>query len=534
MAGRAVGRHWTVIETGGNQAYIFAANKQMINVGASELVWRVGNQWAREAASSQGERVEAVVVASGKALLLVDHPDTGRAVIRAVTERALTEAPGLEVWGVVDPTPVADDDDVGPALSRAYRLHAAWRGRRPAPLLRSPILPFTVPCRFTGQPAVGFARDNDRPVPVSARYLAAAELRDAGRARMAGDFGNRAVAQPTAANDGVRRQGWIAVLHADGNGIGEVFQRLAEVYTGDEFLDRLRAFSHALDEVTRAALREAVDKQDRPGQDGWLLPLIVGGDDVTAVLDGRLAFDLARDFLLAFERRSRECRALTEVVTRVREHAGQPPAGGGLTASVGIAYVKPHYTFSAAYRLAEELCSSAKAVKHHAPGCGGLDFHVLHDSVGRPLSRLREPLTVTWQGPLRLWPGPVVVTGQDPPESRWACARDVRHLAAAMTTVASGDAGGPVLSRAGLHQLRRALLAGGAAIDRAREQVLLWAAGDTGTAIRAARTFLEQHLRVPVDGEDAAFSRVLGAMDLVDMAVGTAEPADPRPVGVAA
>lgn len=35
--------HFVLLETGANQAFVFASNKQVVNVGASDLIWRVGN-----------------------------------------------------------------------------------------------------------------------------------------------------------------------------------------------------------------------------------------------------------------------------------------------------------------------------------------------------------------------------------------------------------------------------------------------------------------------------------------------------------
>ena len=110
-----------VIETASNQAFVFASNKQAVNVGASELIFQSGTTWVREAVDQvkkNGADVDPVVLASGKAQLMVDSAEHGRSIIRDVTRRALREAPGLQVWGVVDPRPIAGDADRGDALGR--------------------------------------------------------------------------------------------------------------------------------------------------------------------------------------------------------------------------------------------------------------------------------------------------------------------------------------------------------------------------------------------------------------------------------
>ena len=176
-------RHWVLIETGANQAYIFDTNRLRHAAGASYLVHELGTSWVPEIARSLGASV--VLAISGKALLLVDNPAAGRAVIGAVSERALREAPGLEVTGVVGPgfDPALDSapagDAPGPAgpgralthveaLAGTYELLEAARGSRPSPHLRDPLLPWFEVCRDSGLPVAGAEQHAE------GRYAAAA------------------------------------------------------------------------------------------------------------------------------------------------------------------------------------------------------------------------------------------------------------------------------------------------------------------------------------------------------------------------
>ncbi len=111
-----------LIETSGNQAFIFATNKLRENVGASELTAQTGTHFVLEAVQEAGgltpvredlrkaeaypalsadNPFEIILAISGKALLLVKNAELGRQIVRSVTSRALKEAPGLEVRGVV-------------------------------------------------------------------------------------------------------------------------------------------------------------------------------------------------------------------------------------------------------------------------------------------------------------------------------------------------------------------------------------------------------------------------------------------------
>ncbi len=50
-------RYWVLVETGGNQAYIFGANRLRHVVGASDLIRELGTVWVRDAAQRCGAEV---------------------------------------------------------------------------------------------------------------------------------------------------------------------------------------------------------------------------------------------------------------------------------------------------------------------------------------------------------------------------------------------------------------------------------------------------------------------------------------------
>ena len=122
-----------------------------------------------------------------------------------------------------------------------------------------------------------------------------------------------------------------------------------------------------------------------------MLPVVVGGDDVTFACWADVALDLTAAFIRAFEEQTALKQTIVDVVGAVSP-AGAA-AGRGLTAAAGIAYVKPHHPFSASYALAEELTASAKRV--NAAGrrqVSALDFHVTFESTLADLEVLRAPL----------------------------------------------------------------------------------------------------------------------------------------------
>jgi hypothetical protein len=456
---RGITKHWVLIETGANQAYVFGTNRLRHVVGASHLIHQVGTAWIPETAKRKG--ASTVLAISGKALLLVDDPAVGRAVINEVGRRALEDVPGLEVTGAVGP---GFDPDLrwhdgsagvpgsGPfthveALSQTYGRLEAVRASRPSAQLRDPLMPWSEVCRDSGYPAAGVERHPDGGY-AAASVLAKSDARQAARSRMRELLSGLPDVVPENLDD-LRHDGWLAVIHADGNGVGRVFTTFAEhaLQAGgtdraaglslDRHAELLRSFTQELEHATKTALWLAVH-DTTAGQHAAdsILPVVVGGDDVTVVCRARFALPLVRAFALAFE----EHTALQPTIAAI--------TGGGLTAAAGIAFVKPHHPFSVAYGLAEELTVSAKRWKRAAGrDVSALDLHVAFESTLTDLAGLRAPLAA---GGLIRYGGPYVITGQDSPP---AGPRDIARLDGAIRTMMA-------LSSSMAHYLREGLAVG--------------------------------------------------------------------------
>lgn len=430
-------RHWVVIETGGNQRYIFDTNRMRHVIGASQLVLEVGTRWVREALAGLPD-LELVQSISGRALLLARSEQAAHTLIRRVSERALAEAPGLEVTGAVGPAfddrlpyrrdasaAVGQGLDYLAGLKATQAAQAAARAARPSPLLRDRMLPWHLPCRETGLPATCLeyfgspeARDaTGSPEPArstdSGWYPAGAAVAAKTLARYRHDTGQRLEKllgahghlEPSIVDD-VTEDGRIAVVHADGNAVGRLFldfPSLVMTHLGThelslaDYCQHLREFSDALDEATRnaftTAVAETVGDETPDTMAGQLLPILVGGDDVTFLCHAALALPLTRAFLRAFAAATRDNPSITALATAL----ANAPERVGLTAAAGIAIVKRHHPFSLAYRLAEELVDSAKDAVRAADGSpvSAYDVHIAHESTLRPLNELRRDLAVT-------------------------------------------------------------------------------------------------------------------------------------------
>ncbi|WP_424187677.1 Cas10/Cmr2 second palm domain-containing protein [Actinokineospora sp. G85] len=462
------------IEALGKQGFIFASNKLRESVGASHLIEISTTDWVdaavEEVAAAEAVSVTPWVKVSGRADLLVkaSTDDEERAVCRDlvahVTTRALRPTDGtdetedggcglrmLGAWIKVDGQPTAADRErLGATL-------AQHRERTPSPLARFPRLPVVAACATSDGPAAQVLDDQtgDVPRPLSAISFAKRAVNWKGRREIRTKLDGRlareleedpeqllvAAGQLEESLQG--DVGWLGVVHADGNRIGDLFTHNA---------DTTPEVSEALSNCTFQALAEATRHLraivERPLP---LVPLIAGGDDLTVLVDGRHALGFAAAYLRAFSQLSAEDPVLAEAARR----AGRT----GLTASAGVAVVKPHFPFSLAYDLCEQACKSAKGLAA-AAGVPALDWHVHYDSTARTLTDARSALSgdgfTCLRRPYAVLPDDAV----EPDEAEGRRWDDLCRLVAKVPVLPHPEPG-EALPSSQLHRLRHELVTGG-------------------------------------------------------------------------
>lgn len=175
---------------------------------------------------------------------------------------------------------------------------------------------------------------------------------------------------------GGQERGWIAVIHADGNNLGKKIIELADKIRQGKMKDAFRVMSQQLESATVAAAKEAFKTlRWKEGAKLPIRPVVLGGDDLTVIMDGRYAVDFTQCFLQAFEKETKQ------MFSGFKAKFGVDVFDKGFTACAGIAFVKPKYPFHYAVRLADKLCAQAKKMSktpHEAPSC--LLFHKVHSS----------------------------------------------------------------------------------------------------------------------------------------------------------
>lgn len=310
-------------------------------------------------------------------------PDTesARRLIETLSLAVLEELPGLNLLASHVDLEGWDSAAFAAAWEK-LRLHLA--GQKQEPRGRTQFTPpFVARCEATGEAASG--RDNNnRRLADNPKLLR--ESADMANSRLHGRFkaavGDRQFpldVDDLSGEDG----GYLAVVHLDGNDIGRMLRRSGSREQDiNSLLTHRRELSAGLAALSEAPARAVVqhfsgmiDGDFMEAADGrWRLrlargflpfrPLVMGGDDLTLVCEGRIAFPLVIQLLTEFEKLSKDV-------------AGPLGAADGVVhACAGVAIVKKHYPFAKAYELAEDLTRLAKRKARRESG-SCIDFEVV-------------------------------------------------------------------------------------------------------------------------------------------------------------
>ena len=346
----------------GIQAFIFGTNELRDIVGASELVDSICKECFREF----GEKGNVIVNAAGNVkCIFQDEKDCANAV-KLFPQKVICTAPGVTIsQAVVKMTP---DQNYGDA---AEILEARLRAQRnkPLPSVTTGLMGIERSPK-TGLPAVTL--DNGEPIDMGTWQ----KRKNSRNSTLMSKFFGYDIAPeniPWNMDDITRQNQWIAIIHADGNSLGEVVSRLGK----DEKL--MASFSQNLDKATTKAAQSAYqdvvrDKNFEPGKRAIpFRPIVLGGDDLTLVCRADLALDFTKKFIAHFEENTRD------IMRDLQDKTALP----SLTACAGIAFIKASYPFYYGYQLAESLCERAKRdAKRNgvtpAPSC--LMFHKVQSS----------------------------------------------------------------------------------------------------------------------------------------------------------
>ena len=491
-----------MLQTNSNQPFIFSSPRLREQIGASFEITLLSH-WVKEEAEKLLKPKPLptsfwVSDSSGKVIVRFTDDEGGpkdlaKQLIREVTLRALTDAPGLDVTGVfIEASSSTVDADDLQELDRVFLEYSL--NRRPA-AARFPQLPFLERADESALPAVTPLTNPDtkriyetaRAVGVKESYEGRAKLKEQKKqenaegsqstvlidfnsflytateedakpeyklslparskrawalparfkqlddvsghlktsmadlyrdpTRLEAAFQETEVVEQEIVQEGEAPEdrqpiqettppllSSVGVVHVDGNGVGAIMRNLGKSYdTVQSQLDSLRSaaykckdnpcerdkdpfqwfimeVNYRLDGVVKAAVAAAwrdVEDYARGRQAPPVVPVLVGGDDLTVYVEGKFAIPFAESYVRYYEQLTGE----DELLKQLAVVAGAKEAGP-LTASAGVAIVGRNFPFHIAYDLAEDLVSRGKKLgkKKDAAPCSTIDFHVLRDA----------------------------------------------------------------------------------------------------------------------------------------------------------
>ena len=314
----------------GIQRYIFATNELKHIVGASEIVERVCTTLFEPFAAG----AVPVVTAAGNIKYIFSDRAAVENAVRLFPKLVSETAPGITLSQAV----VTMDGNYADFSSAVNELEHRLMTQRHRPMKSLTAGPMAVErSRKTGLPAAAVTGGEyaDECTLKKTEALANNETTLKLMKKLTGEEVRvREVAMDI--KDLTGQNDWIAVIHADGNGLGEV---VAGVGNNP---GSLREFSLNLDNATKAAAQEAYRSIGDSSRKRPIRPVVLSGDDLTVICRADIAVEFVKNFFEAFEEKTLEL------------------TGHKLTACAGIAFIKSSYPFHYGYNLAETLCAEAK------------------------------------------------------------------------------------------------------------------------------------------------------------------------------
>ena len=401
-----------MLETNGNQRFVFSSPRLRENVGASYLITQLA-EWTEQAASSARPKIDFgwVSKSSGKVILTVATEDDARKLIGEVTRKAFSAAPGLDVSGVFVDLRNPGDDVEHPHVSdsdlkKVHRTAAEYALNRPPAQARFSQMPFLQRGRDSALPAssrLGVcdeARDDKvtalslssrvcRHHAIAARLsfielaVEQKDLEELGRhhdllgredlltrdptmleEKLARSISSETVDGRDRTED--ERLSKVAVIHIDGNGVGEIMRNLQkslETIPGGVFRSEVLAEQsrsgvaeesasagptddpHKSPDALRRFLLEINRRLEKAMQKSFLaawaevaflaekdvkdiaaipvVPVILGGDDATVITDATYALPFTEKFLTAFEEETGKDTLLKYLGPKSRQGTGE-------------------------------------------------------------------------------------------------------------------------------------------------------------------------------------------------------------------
>ncbi len=398
----------------GIQEFIFSSSKLKENIGASILVAKVLDEYLKEAINTSTNGIinweevkefkifkdknvdaEIIYIGGGNAMVAYRNKDIAKEVTQTLSRLVLKKTGGALRLAVAH----IETEGENFAQDRE-KLMQKLRQNKESIIETSPLLGIAITKQgiSDGLPAA-VTFENDEYISLPAYLKREKEEKE----RHYFDYLLEGVTEsykfPLEFDNLGQRIGekHLSVVHIDGNNMGKMIEETIKgVKNYHEAVQKIRKLSKEITAHYQNVAKRVVGKivENLKGERlkeklelNWdeedkrlflpFRPLVLNGDDITFVSNGRLGITLAEEFL--------------------KEISNYSVNGHKLSACAGVAIVKSHFPFYRAYQLAEALCASAKLKgKILALNDGRemqeswLDFHIVYSGITTELRELRR------------------------------------------------------------------------------------------------------------------------------------------------
>ncbi len=420
--------YYMMIEIPGIQAYITASGKLKEMVGGSHIINLLTGPFLSDVIKGQGlskvgepETNGAgwywpVQNAAATIRAVVATKDEAVTLMKSYTLRVRKEFPGIPVLGAISQFTWDNSHECLEGASNEVKQKIAEKRANGDPVGGLNLLPFCQAAPLDGEPVATIHSSSGSKEPLSRASYSKSEYAQHGNRALteefAGDLKTRLAEELGLEQERLPDLKWaldyeemfsatahshIGILHLDGNDLGNTIQKKLSDAPGGDALSRnrmMQEFSKNLDDCNNKAFAEALFqvvsrdlrmliKKDKGIPGNYVLPvrpLIIGGDDLTAVIRADLALIFAACYADSFHSASNEEK---------------------LSVSGGMLICNHRYPFTRAYHIVEQLTDNAKGAGRDNPEQNTwLDFHVTTTEVDDDLDNLRQRLYQSGTGEL--------------------------------------------------------------------------------------------------------------------------------------
>lgn len=398
------------------QKYVFASNKLLDNLGASQIVAdlfeimatpvlaevcgldldeikRIMGKWEEEPTQILMDQeadvpFEIGVSGGGKALLLFRQATTAEHFIKRFTAELLVKAPGLQLAIAVRDKFCLNQEHFSQGLDELYEMLAQNRNRY-FPLTEIPNQGLTSICPENGTSLNTFSPEKKTYVSYGKTVkLKAGKIEEEKRQKeLSARYPEYAFSNQLDQLAQSEGDSYVAVVHIDGNNMGNWFKQsndLVDYRQRSKNMIRVtkESFWSLIDEVTEIMNELRKNKEfELKGNILPIRPIILGGDDITFVCHGKLGLYLTEKFLQIWTKSANSATGL--------KHFGLP-VNGEFTACAGIALAKTKYPFYRTYQYAEQCCDAAKKEARRENKGSWIDFQIISGTKSGNLEKIRK------------------------------------------------------------------------------------------------------------------------------------------------